>query len=152
MMLRRRASRARAPLLHGRAEIYKISLRALKNISRLHERSEWVKYFFQHAKRNFVSPSDHVMFYSLYKHQWNAKPFYLKSFFGLKGAVYYEAIAMVIFSHVKIRCYFHMWRYQVFVQKLTWYFIGVYIIKQLTCIWPCTMYLVHMEHLHKMTI
>ena len=26
----------------------------------------------------------------------------LKEFFGLKGAVYYEAIAMVIFSHVKI--------------------------------------------------
>ena len=25
-----------------------------------------------------------------------------KQFFGLKGAVYYEAIAMVIFSHVKI--------------------------------------------------
>ena len=29
--------------------------------------------------------------------------------FGLKGAVYYEAIAMVIFSHVKITCYFHTW-------------------------------------------
>ena len=26
----------------------------------------------------------------------------LKQFFGLKGAVYYEAIATVIFSHVKI--------------------------------------------------
>ena len=26
----------------------------------------------------------------------------LKKFFGLKGAVYYKAIAMVIFSHVKI--------------------------------------------------
>ena len=32
----------------------------------------------------------------------------LKRFFGLKGAVYYEVIAMVIFSHVKITCYFHM--------------------------------------------
>ena len=53
----------------------------------------------------------------------------LKRFFGVKGAVYYEAIAMVIFSHVKITCYFHMWRYQVFGRKLTWYFIGVYIIK-----------------------
>ena len=28
----------------------------------------------------------------------------------------------------KITCYFHMWRYQVFARKLTWYFIGVYII------------------------
>ena len=25
--------------------------------------------FFQHEKRNFVSPSGHVMFYLLYKHQ-----------------------------------------------------------------------------------
>ena len=33
------------------------------------ERSERVKYFFQREKRNFVSPSDHVMFYLLYKHQ-----------------------------------------------------------------------------------
>ena len=44
------------------------------------ERSERVKYFFQHEKRNFVSPSDHVMFCLLYKHHWNAKPFYLNSF------------------------------------------------------------------------
>ena len=32
----------------------------------------------------------------------------LKKFFGLKGTVYYEAMEMVIFSHVKITCYFHM--------------------------------------------
>ena len=38
------------------------------------------------------------MFYLLYKHQWNAKPFYLNSFFGLKGAVYYEAINGDIFT------------------------------------------------------
>ena len=84
--------------------------------------------FFQHEKRNFVSPSGHVMFYLLYKHQWNTKPFHFNSFFGVKGAIYYVAIAKVIFSHVKITCYFHMWRYQVFARKLTWYFIGVYII------------------------
>ena len=35
---------------------------------------------------------------------------------------------MVIFSHVKMTCYFHMWRYHVFTRKLAWYFIGVYII------------------------
>ena len=52
-------------------------------------------------------------------------------FFGVKGAIlYYVAIAKVIFSHVKITCYFHMWRYQVFARKLTWYFIGVYIINR----------------------
>ena len=31
----------------------------------------------------------------------------LKQFFGVKGAIYYEAIATVIFSHVKVTCYFH---------------------------------------------
>ena len=35
--------------------------------------------FFLNRKRP-VSPSDHVIFYLLYKHQWNAKPVYLKSF------------------------------------------------------------------------
>ena len=69
--------------------------------------------FFQHEKRNFVSPSGHVMFYLLYKHQWNTKPFHFNSFCDLL---------------CKITCYFHMWRYQVFARKLTWYFIGVYII------------------------
>ena len=49
--------------------------------------------FFQHEKRNFVSPSGHVMFYLLYKHQWNTKPFHFNSFFYVKGAVYYVAIA-----------------------------------------------------------
>ena len=38
------------------------------------------KIFFQHEKRNFVSPSGHVMFYLLYKHQWNTKPFHFGSF------------------------------------------------------------------------
>ena len=46
----------------------------------------------------------------------------------MKGAIYYVAIAMVILSHVKIPCYFHIWRYQIFAQELTWYFTGVYII------------------------
>ena len=52
----------------------------------------------------------------------------LQQFFGVKGAINYVALTMVIFSHVKITCYFHMRRYQVFARKLTWYFIGVYII------------------------
>ena len=48
----------------------------------------------------------------LFKHQLNTNemPNHFTSIvFGLKGAVYYEAIAMVIFSHVKITCYFHTW-------------------------------------------
>ena len=28
-----------------------------------------IEIFFQHERRNFVSPSGHVMFYLLYKHQ-----------------------------------------------------------------------------------
>ena len=30
-------------------------------------------------------------------------------FFGVKGTIYYVAIAMVIFSHMKITCYFFTW-------------------------------------------
>ena len=32
----------------------------------------------------------------------------MKQFFPAKGAIYYVAIAMAIFSHVKITCYFHL--------------------------------------------
>ena len=38
-------------------------------------------------------------------------------------------ITTVISSHVKITCYLHVWRYEVFAGKLTWYFTGVYVIK-----------------------
>ena len=69
------------------------------------------------------------MFYLLYKHQRTTKPSHFNSFFGVKGVIYYVAIAMLIFSRVKITRYFHTSRYQVFVRKLTWYFIGVYIRK-----------------------
>ena len=82
---------------------------------------EWVQrtseIFFQHEKRNFVSPSGHVMFYLLYKHQWNTKPFHFNSFWCERR-----------YLLCNITCYFHMWRYQVFARKLIWYFIGVYII------------------------
>ena len=50
------------------ARRYEISLRLLKKYFTRSLRS-LVKYFFQHEKRNFVSPSDHVIFYLLYKHQ-----------------------------------------------------------------------------------
>ena len=32
----------------------------------------------------------------------------LTYFFAAKGAIFYVAIATVIFSHVKITCYFHV--------------------------------------------
>ena len=41
--------------------------------------------FFQHKKRNFLSPSGHVIFYLLYKHQWNTKPFHFNSFLVWKA-------------------------------------------------------------------
>ena len=80
---------------------YEISLRVLKNISRVS---------------------------TLYKHQWNTKPFHFNSFLVWKARfIIFVAKAKVMFSHLKITCYFHMWRYQVFAWKLTWYLIGVYI-------------------------
>ena len=50
----------------------------------------WVKYIF-HEKRNFVTPSSHVMYYLSYKHQWNTKPFHFNIFF-----------ATMIFLRVKV--------------------------------------------------
>ena len=151
------------------AQRYEIFLRVLKNISRV---SGWNIFNTKREKRNFVSPSGHVMFYLSYKHQWNTKLFQWNSFFPAKGslrggrkkgretgreksrkerkgpfpslpspppffsipypfrrllrrlakgAIYYVAIATVIFSHMKITCYFHVWRYHVFARKLTWY-------------------------------
>ena len=60
------------------ARKYGISLRVLKNISRVS------------AKKC-----------SIYYINTNEIPI------GVKGAIYYLAIAKVIFSHVKITCYFH---------------------------------------------
>ena len=85
----------------------------------------------RHKKRNFVSPSGHVMFYLFYYINTNELPnhFTLIGFWCERRDLLFSHIAMVIFSQtVKITCYFPMRRYQVFAWKLTWYFIGVYII------------------------
>ena len=60
--------------------------------------------FFQHEKRNFVSSSGLVMFYLLYKHQWNTKQFLFNSFIGVKGVIYYVAVATVIDNNVLFTC------------------------------------------------
>ena len=65
------------------ARRYEISLRVLKNILRVSAVNEWN--FFQHEKRNFVSPSSHVMFFLLYEHQWNIKSFHFNSFLVWKA-------------------------------------------------------------------
>ena len=77
-------------------------------------------------KIKFVFQSGHVMFcwfnsikyqietiYSRYEH-------YHKQI-QTKHSTRLHGVSMVT-------CYFHMWRYHFFVQMITWYFIGVYII------------------------
>ena len=86
------------------------------------ERSERVRYRVEHERIKFISTSGHVIFCLLYKHRINSCE---------KGAIYYVAITRVISSRVKITYYLHVWRYEVFAGKLTWYFTGVYIIKPL---------------------
>ena len=64
--------------------------------------------------------------------------------FVLRGAIPYVTVAKVVSSRVKISCCLHVWRYWVFMWKLTryMYFISVYIINIYlhwyeTC-WPNT--------------
>ena len=88
-------------MLHGPLAL-RDSIRVLKNLSS-----------FQHEKRNSVSPRSHVMFYLLFKHQGNTKPFHLFIFFIIifffaRGAIYHVARETVIFSLVKITYYFKM--------------------------------------------
>lgn len=66
------------------------------------------------------------MLHLLHKQQGNTKPFLFNFFFAAaaaKGAMYYAAMAMVIFPRVKISC---------FRAKLTWYFMCIYVIKNCT--------------------
>ena len=78
------------------ARRYEIFLPVLKNISLV--RCAHSRNIFQHEKRNFVSPSGHVIFYLLYKHQWNTKSF-MKS---IERRNFCVTIATVIFSRVKL--------------------------------------------------
>ena len=52
----------------------------------------------------------------------------LNSFFAIKGALWYVAIATATFSSVKTTCYFYMSRYHIFLWKQTWYLVDGYII------------------------
>ena len=52
----------------------------------------------------------------------------LNSFFEIKGALWYVAIATATFSSVKTTCYFYMSRYHIFLWKQTWYLVDGYII------------------------
>ena len=69
-----------------------------------------------------------------------------------KAPIYNVTITTVISSRVKITCYLHVWRYEVFAGKLTWYFTGVYIIKNNILHlenWPITKYCICFTGFHK---
>ena len=77
------------------ARRYEISLRVLKNI-------------FHHERRNFVSPSGHVMFYLLYKHQRNTKPFHWERrdvSCSHSNRDLFTCEENMLLSHVKISCF-----------------------------------------------
>ena len=84
--------------------------------------------FFHDKKRNFVSPCGHVIFYLSNKHQWKPNHFTFENDFLQWKAHLLCSHGNCDISLVKITCYFHMWRNHVFVRKLAWFFIGVYII------------------------
>ena len=60
------------------AQKYEISPKELKNFPWVSAANKWN--IFELEKRKFVSPSSHGMFYILYKHQWNTKPFHFNFF------------------------------------------------------------------------
>ena len=67
-------------ILDGRVEIRNFSSSVEEYFT--NERSERVKYYiFQHEKRNFVSPSGHVVFFLIYKHQLDTKPIHINIYF-----------------------------------------------------------------------
>ena len=67
-------------ILHGRAEIRNFSSSVEEYFT--NERSERVKnYIFQYEKRNFVSPSGHVVSFFIYKHQLDNKPIHINIYF-----------------------------------------------------------------------
>ena len=49
---------------------------------------------------------------------------------SFKSAIYYVTITTVISSRGKITCYLHVWRYELFAGRLTWYFTGVYVVNK----------------------
>ena len=68
-----------------------------------HEWAQWTsEIFFSALKDKFRTSKRPCNVLFIIQKQMKCETTLLKKFFGLKGAVYYEAIAMVILSHVKI--------------------------------------------------
>ena len=89
---------------------YEISLRLLKNISRVRAGNE--RNIFEYEKRNFLSSNGHVMFYSLYKHQWNTSLLRSRSW-----GVAWKCGRDLSCSHSNARWSFHVWGYVIFTWK-----------------------------------
>ena len=79
-----------------------------------------------YEKRNFVSERPYNFIFITYINTYEIlNHFTLKK---PKGAIFLCNHSNSDLSRVKLSCSSHAWRYHVFAQKLTWYFIGVYII------------------------
>ena len=80
-------------------------------------------------RRNFVSPSGHVMFFLLNQRQWTTKPFHFLVFWCVRRDLFCSRGNGDIFKceDTCVTC-FNIFTWEVFARKLTWYFIGVSII------------------------
>ena len=72
---------------HMAARRHEISLRVSKNISRVSAANEWN--IFSTREEKFRISKRPCNVYSLYKHQWNTKPFHFKSFLVWKARLYF---------------------------------------------------------------
>ena len=79
------------------ARRYEISLRVLKNISRVSAANEWN--IFQHEKRNFASPSDHVIFFLLYKILTIQQNMLCSLFQKLRFEIEYKSLQSVVYLY-----------------------------------------------------
>ena len=127
----------KALILHGPAKIWNISSWDQKYFTSEPCEQVSYKYFiFQHVMRNhfFVSPSGHVLFYLLFKHQWNTKQLHF-NFFCLESAICIFIHSncelctcedSIIFLHVKLSCFcvkahlaFHCCK-MIYREDITW--------------------------------
>ena len=127
------------------ARRYKISLRVLKNISWVSAANKW-NIFSTREKKFLISKRPCNVLFIIINTNEIPNHVNLIVFWCERRDLLCSHGKGDIFTCEDNNCYFHMWRYQVFARKLTWYFIGVYIIKLIIPIeqsgrliipWPC---------------
>ena len=113
-------------IFHGCTEIQNFSSSVEKFLTS--ECSKPVKYFLSREEKFCVSkwPCD-VLF--IIKTPMKYQPFHFKIFCCKRANLLYGHSNGDLSVTVKMTCFFHVWRHHVFTQKLTWYFISLYIIK-----------------------